>query len=120
LPNYPEKPIKMIVGYAPGGAADNLIRPVADRISRILGQSIAMEYHPGAGGVIAADVLAKAQPDGYTLHITDSGPMTIVPKMKKTPYNPMTDFHSYFNDWDRRGNDCRTCEFPSNQCEILS
>ena len=61
-------------------------------MSRILGQSIVMEYHPGAGGAIAADILAKAAPDGYTLHITDSGPMTIVPKMKKTPYNPLTDF----------------------------
>jgi tripartite-type tricarboxylate transporter receptor subunit TctC len=89
---YPDKPIRMIVGYTPGGAADNLIRPIADRLTRILGQSIVMEYHPGAGGAIAADILAKSAPDGYTLHITDSGPMTIVPKMKKTPYNPLTDF----------------------------
>jgi tripartite-type tricarboxylate transporter receptor subunit TctC len=89
---YPDKPIRMIVGYSPGGAADNLIRPLSERMSRILGQSIVMEYHPGAGGAIAADILAKATPDGYTLHITDSGPMTIVPKMKKTPYNPLTDF----------------------------
>jgi hypothetical protein len=89
---YPDKPIRMIVGYSPGGAADNLIRPIADRLSRTLGQSIVMEYHPGAGGAIAADILAKSPADGYTLHITDSGPMTIVPKMKKTPYNPLTDF----------------------------
>ncbi len=90
--DYPDKPIRMIVGYSPGGAADNLIRPIADRLSRILGQSIVMEYHPGAGGAIAADILAKSAADGYTLHITDSGPMTIVPKMKKTPYNPLIDF----------------------------
>jgi tripartite-type tricarboxylate transporter receptor subunit TctC len=89
---YPDKPIRMIVGYAPGGAADNLIRPVSDRLSKLLGQSVVMEYHPGAGGVIAADILSRAPADGYTLHITDSGPMTIVPKMKKTSYNPMTDF----------------------------
>jgi len=89
---YPDKPIRMIVGYSPGGAADNLIRPIADRLTRILGQSVVMEYHPGAGGVIAADILAKSPADGYTLHITDSGPMAIVPKMKKTAYNPMTDF----------------------------
>jgi tripartite-type tricarboxylate transporter receptor subunit TctC len=89
---YPDKPIRMIVGYAPGGAADNLIRPIAERLTKTLGQSIVMEYHPGAGGAIAADILAKSAPDGYTLHITDSGPMTIVPKMKKTPYNPLTDF----------------------------
>jgi tripartite-type tricarboxylate transporter receptor subunit TctC len=90
--DYPDKPIRMIVGYSPGGAADNLIRPLAERLNRLLGQSIIMEYHPGAGGAIAADILARAPADGYTLHITDSGPMTIVPRMKKTPYNPMTDF----------------------------
>ena len=64
---YPDKPIRMIVGYSPGGAADNLIRPIADRLTRILGQSVVMEYHPGAGGVIAADILAKSPADGYTL-----------------------------------------------------
>ncbi len=92
LADYPDKPIRMLVGYSPGGAADNLIRPLSDRLSRILGQSIVMEYHPGAGGAIAADILAKSPADGYTLHITDSGPMTIVPRIKKTPYNPLTDF----------------------------
>jgi tripartite-type tricarboxylate transporter receptor subunit TctC len=90
--NYPEKPIRMIVGYTPGGAADNLVRPLAERLSKLLGQQVVMDYRPGAGGVIAADLLAKAPADGYTLHITDSGPMTIVPKLSKTPYNPLTDF----------------------------
>jgi tripartite-type tricarboxylate transporter receptor subunit TctC len=89
---YPEKPIRMIIGYAPGGSADNLIRPVADRLSRLLGQPITMDYKPGAGGVIAAELLARAPADGYTLHITDSGPMTIVPNMRKTGYNPLNDF----------------------------
>jgi tripartite-type tricarboxylate transporter receptor subunit TctC len=90
--DYPDKPIRMIVGYTPGGAADNLVRPLADRMSKLLGQQVVMDYRPGAGGVIAADVLSKAPADGYTLHITDSGPMTIVPKLSKTPYNPLTDF----------------------------
>jgi tripartite-type tricarboxylate transporter receptor subunit TctC len=90
--DYPEKPIRMIIGYAPGGGADNLIRPVADRLSKLLGQPITMDYKPGAGGVIAAELLARAPADGYTLHITDSGPMTIVPNMRKTGYNPLTDF----------------------------
>ena len=90
--DYPDKPIRMIVGYAPGGGADNLIRPVAERLSKLLGQPITMDYKPGAGGVIAAELLARAPADGYTLHITDSGPMTIVPNMRKTGYNPLTDF----------------------------
>lgn len=90
--DYPEKPIRMIIGYAPGGAADNLIRPVADRLSKLLGQPITMDYKPGAGATIAAELVARAPADGYTLHITDSGPMTIVPNMRKTGYNPLTDF----------------------------
>lgn len=89
---WPDKPIKMLVGYAPGGAADKLIRPVADKLSKILGQQFIIDYKPGAGATIALDQTAKAAPDGYTLHITDSGPMTIVPNMRKTPYDPLKDF----------------------------
>lgn len=90
--DWPDKPIKMIVGYAPGGAADKLIRPVTDKLSKILGQQFIIDYKPGAGATIALDQAAKAAPDGYTLHITDSGPMTIVPNMRKTPYDPLKDF----------------------------
>lgn len=90
--DYPDKPIRMVVGYAPGGGADNLIRPIGERLSKILGQPIVMDYRAGAGGVIAAELVSRAPPDGYTLHITDSGPMTIVPNMRKTAYNPLTDF----------------------------
>ena len=89
---WPDKPIKMLVGYAPGGAADKLIRPVTDKLSKILGQQFIIDYKPGAGATIALDQAAKAAPDGYTLHITDSGPMTIVPNMRKTPYDPLKDF----------------------------
>jgi tripartite-type tricarboxylate transporter receptor subunit TctC len=90
--DYPAKPIRMVIGYTPGGGSDNLIRPISERLSKILGQSIVMDYRPGAGATIAADVVAHAPADGYTLHITDSGPMTIVPNMRKQNYNPLTDF----------------------------
>ena len=92
LANYPDKPLRMVVGYPPGGGADNLIRPIAERLSKILGQPIVMDYKAGAGGVVAAELVAKSPPDGYTLHITDSGPMAIVPNMRKTAYSPLTDF----------------------------
>ena len=92
LANYPDKPLRMVVGYPPGGGADNLIRPIAERLSKILGQPIVMDYKAGAGGVVAAELVAKSPPDGYTLHITDSGPMAIVPNMRKTAYHPLTDF----------------------------
>lgn len=90
--DYPDKPIRMVIGYAPGGGADNLVRPIGERLSKILGQPMVMDYRPGAGGVLAAEMVARAPADGYTLHITDSGPMTIVPNMRKTAYNPLTDF----------------------------
>ncbi|MBZ1350775.1 tripartite tricarboxylate transporter substrate binding protein [Alcaligenaceae bacterium LF4-65] len=89
---YPDKPIKMLVGYAPGGAADKLIRPITDRLSKILKQPIVIDYKPGAGASLAADLTSKAPADGYTLHITDSGPMTILPHMRKLGYDPLTSF----------------------------
>jgi tripartite-type tricarboxylate transporter receptor subunit TctC len=90
--DYPNKPIRMVIGYTPGGGADNLIRPISERLSKILGQQVVMEYKPGAGATIAAEHVARAPADGYTLHITDSGPMTIVPHMRKLSYNPLKDF----------------------------
>lgn len=90
--DYPDRPIRMLIGYTPGGGADNLIRPVSERLAKLLGKPVVMDYRPGAGGAIAAELLARSPADGYTLHITDSGPMTILPNMRKMPYAPLTDF----------------------------
>ncbi len=89
---YPDKPIRMVVGYAPGGAADKLVRPITDRLSRMFKQPFVMDYKPGAGAALAAEITAKAPADGYTFHITDSGPMTILPHMRKLGYDPMSSF----------------------------
>jgi tripartite-type tricarboxylate transporter receptor subunit TctC len=89
---YPDKPIRMVVGYAPGGAADKLVRPITDRLSRIFKQPFVMDYKPGAGAALAAEITAKAPADGYTFHITDSGPMTILPHMRKLGYDPLSSF----------------------------
>lgn len=89
---YPERPIRMVVGYAPGGAADKLIRPITDQLSKVLKQPFIIDYKPGAGASVAAEFTAKSTPDGYTLHITDSGPMAILPNMKKMGYDPVKDF----------------------------
>lgn len=89
---YPDKPIRMVVGYAPGGAADKLVRPITDRLARILKQPFVMDYKPGAGAALAAELTAKAPADGYTLHITDSGPMTILPHIRKLGYDPLSSF----------------------------
>ncbi len=93
LADYPaDKPIRMVIGYAAGGAADKLARPIAEKVSKIIGQSIVMDYRPGAGGAIALDVVARTPPDGYTIHLTDSGPATILPNLRKTSYDPLKDF----------------------------
>jgi len=90
--NYPNKPIKMVVAYPPGGAADKLARPISERLSAALGQNIIMDYKPGGGATIGADYTAKQPADGYTLHITDSGPFTIVPSLRKLGYDSVKDF----------------------------
>jgi len=80
---YPDRPIKLIVGYPPGGAADFVARVTAEQISREIGVAVTVENRPGAGGAIAADLVAKAAPDGYTISL--SGPhaqiKALYPKM---------------------------------------
>ena len=63
---YPERPIKLVIGYPPGGAADFVARISADQISKEIGVPVNVENRPGVGGAIAADLVAKAAPDGYT------------------------------------------------------
>jgi tripartite-type tricarboxylate transporter receptor subunit TctC len=65
--NYPNKPIRLVVGYPPGGSGDFTTRLIADELSKDLGQTVVVENRPGAGGSIASEFVAKAAPDGYTL-----------------------------------------------------
>ena len=91
--DYPsEKPIKMVVGFTPGGAADKLARPVADRMAKFLGQTIVMEYKPGVAGGIALELVARSPADGYTIHLTSQGPMTFGPSLRKANFDPLNDF----------------------------
>ena len=89
---WPDKPVKLVLGYPPGGAADGTARPLEPKMAAALGQSVLFDYRPGAGATIAAEFTAKAPPDGYTLHITDAGPTTILPHGKKLPYDTFTSF----------------------------
>ena len=91
--NYPDRPIKMIVPYVAGGAADITARLVAQSMSDGLGQPVIVENRPGANGTIGSDMVAKAAPDGYTLLLTASGPLVINPVFyKKVPFDPVRDF----------------------------
>lgn len=90
---YPEKPIKIIVPYAPGGASDNLGRKVASILSKTFDQPVYIDNKPGAGGIIAGKTLASAPPDGYTIGVFDPTAITVTPHLyKKPPYDSLTAF----------------------------
>lgn len=90
---YPARPIKMVVGYSPGGGNDLIARIVATRLQGKLGQPVIVENKPGAQSIVAAEMVAKAPPDGYTLLVAPSGPLTINPAVyAKLPYDPVKDF----------------------------
>ncbi|MBR0672440.1 Bug family tripartite tricarboxylate transporter substrate binding protein [Neoroseomonas soli] len=90
---WPDRPIRMIVPFPPGGGTDTLARIVAAHLQTVLGQPVAVENRSGGSGVIGTEVVARAAPDGYTLGMTASGPMTILPQMMASPpYHPVRSF----------------------------
>ena len=91
-PSYPDKPVRLIVGFPPGGAADILGRIAAQHLTELLGQEVIVDNRGGAGGLIATELAAKAAPDGYTLLFT-SIPFDINPHLyRKVTYDPVRDF----------------------------
>ena len=88
----PTKSIRMIVPYAPGGAADLTARLMAEQLTIALGQTVIVENRAGGGGIIGADALAKATPDGYTISFGSDPPFTINPHLQKVPYDPIKSF----------------------------
>ena len=88
---FPDRPIKLIIPYTPGGSVDPVARPLSQKLQEYLGQSVVMEYKPGAGTNIASDYVAKAKPDGYTLLLATSS-MAISPAVyKNLAYDPVKD-----------------------------
>src|ERR1700685_4123501 len=91
--DYPNRPVRLIVAFAPGGATDFTARIIADRVQGILGQPIAVENKPGANGAIAAQYVAQSDPDGYTLFFTTVGAVAINPAFRSDlSYDPLKDF----------------------------
>lgn len=89
--SYPDKPIKLIIGYAPGGGIDILARYLAKELGDVLDQSVIVENKAGASGSIAARALIGARPDGYTIFMADSSNL-VAPALQNAPYDPLTDF----------------------------
>src|SRR5437899_8525376 len=89
---FPTRPIRMIVPYAPGGLPDTMTRIIGPKMSEALGQQIVVENRPGAGGISGTEVVARSTADGYTLLIADVGPLAINPHLfKALPYDPLKD-----------------------------
>ena len=90
---WPEKPIKLVVGFAPGGFTDVLARLLGQKLTERLGQSVIVENKPGAAGTLGADQVAKAKPDGYTLLLAHSNSNSVAPALyPRLPYDVLKDF----------------------------
>jgi tripartite-type tricarboxylate transporter receptor subunit TctC len=89
---YPNKPIRLLLGYAPGGPTDLTGRLVGQHLNASLGQPLVMDNRPGAGGSLAASILSRAEPDGYTLMLAANGEIAIAPNLRRNlPYHPLKD-----------------------------
>lgn len=90
--DYPSKPIRLVIGFTPGGSTDTVGRQLANSFSKILGQSVIVENKPGANGNLATDAVRRAAPDGYTIFYTSIGHVTNPLIYKDAKYDPVKDF----------------------------
>jgi tripartite-type tricarboxylate transporter receptor subunit TctC len=90
--SWPDRTVKVIVPYAPGGATDAIARPWADKLSQAFGQQFVIENRGGAAGMIGTEAAAKSAPDGYTLLLTPGATLAVLPLLRKTPYDPVKSF----------------------------
>jgi len=91
--DFPNRPIRMVIAFPPGGPTDFVGRLIAEKMKELLGQPVIIENKPGANGAIGADYVAKSEPDGHTLFLTTAGAVAITPGMRNDlPYDTMRDF----------------------------
>jgi tripartite-type tricarboxylate transporter receptor subunit TctC len=91
--DYPSRPIRVLVGFAPGGVNDLVARAIAPRLGQRLGQQVVVENRPGAGGNIATELVARAAPDGYTMLLGSVASLAMSPALLgKVPFDPINDF----------------------------
>lgn len=90
--SYPTKPLRIVVPFGAGGVADLTVRTVAQKMSEGLGQSVVIDNRPGAGGIVAAEMVAKSEPDGYTLLLMSNANAVSAGLFKALPFDPVKDF----------------------------
>jgi tripartite-type tricarboxylate transporter receptor subunit TctC len=90
--DWPQRTVKLLLPYAPGGATDAIGRPWADKLSQAFGQQFVVENRGGASGMIGVEAVAKSAPDGYTFLLTPNAPLAVLPSLRKTPYDPLKSF----------------------------
>ena len=89
---YPTRPIRLLIGFPPGAGMDAVARPLAARLSELLGQPVLVENRPGAGGAVSSAAVSRAPADGYTLGMGSNGDLVIVPQLIKVDYDPAAGF----------------------------
>ncbi|HLF38475.1 MAG TPA: tripartite tricarboxylate transporter substrate-binding protein, partial [Burkholderiales bacterium] len=90
--SYPTRPVRLLVPFGPGGVGDITARVVAQKIGASLGQQIVVDNRPGAGGIVASEIVAKAAPDGYTLLLLNNAHAVSMSLFKSLPYDTLRDF----------------------------
>ena len=90
--DYPAKPIQMLMPLQAGSAVDAMLRIVTEKMSQSMGRQIVVENQPGAAGMIGAERVKRAAPDGYTLGVLNDSILTMIPSLRKVPYDPVKDF----------------------------
>jgi len=92
--DFPSKPVRLILGFPPGGATDLVARAMQPRMSAALGHQLVIDNRPGANGIIAGELTARADPDGHTIFFGHIGVLVISPVIQKLPFDPLKDFAS--------------------------
>ena len=90
--DYPNKTVRLISPFSPGGGTDTVARALAQRLSEVLGKTVLVDNRPGAEGIIGTEIGARAPADGYTLLVGNLGTLAINPNLRKVPYDPLRDF----------------------------
>ncbi len=90
--DWPTRPVRVVIPYAPGSGTDFIVRGVAERLSKQLGQQFVVEHRSGASGTLGAEAVARSPADGYTVLISPQAPIVVLPNLRKVGYDPMKDF----------------------------